>query len=96
MGAIASNERMAAKMIVEIVIIFIAEYRATNQLDNGRPITKPADMANNTAPNSAFDKCSCRCISGILDDHVEEIIPDRKKNIAVVHLILFLTCIRWL
>ena len=32
-------------------------------------------------------------MSGILEDHVEVIIPEKKKNAAVVHLILFFTCI---
>lgn len=80
-------------MIVDMVIICADEYLATNQLDSGNASTKPIEMANNTAPNSAFDKFNLLWISGILDDHVDVMIPDKKKNAPVDHRTLFLTSI---
>jgi len=91
--ATASKEIITANIAVETVIIFMDEYLAISQLDTGNAATKPAEIANSTAPNSAFERWSCCCISGIRDAQVEVIIPERKKKAAVVHLILFLTSI---
>ena len=91
--AIATSEMTTAKMMVEMVIIFSDENFATSQLEMGSANTRPAEIANKTAPNSPFESWSCRWISGILDDQVAVIIPEKKKNAPVVHLILLFTCI---
>ena len=58
------------------------------QLEIGRPTNRPTGNAKSVAPHSASFKPSFFCISGIRDDQVAVIIPDRKKNTPVTHLAL--------
>jgi hypothetical protein len=54
----------------------------------GKVSISPMGKANRTAPSWASFKCSCCWIAGILDAHVENPKPDKKKKTVTMVLCL--------
>ncbi len=87
LGANESEKSSIEKTRPPTVIILTEVNFSMSQLDSGKPATNPTGKANNTPPHLASGKPNFCCISGMREAHVAEIVPDKKKKAAVLHLI---------
>src|SRR4051812_43784671 len=84
--AMPSKNRRTEAIMQAAVTVRLLPNLVTSQEEKRRPVTCPTGTATSTVPHEASLSPSFCCTSGILEDHVAVMMPERKKKTAVVFL----------